>query len=317
MKGRNASKISFFDQQSKNKLQSVVLFFVIFAVFMLLAYIIGLAFSPQYTLMIFFLAVVLSLIYILLTYFNSEKIVLMAARAKPAPYDKYRREHNILDGLAIASGIPKPRLFIMPYEHINAFATGRNPKTAVVCLSQGAVKLPRDEVEGIMAHEMSHIKNYDVRFMTLVAVMIGIIAIVARVFWRSIWFGGLSDDNRKGNLIIMIVALSLMIIAPIVAKIVQLAISRRREYMADASAVQLTRNPQGLIKALTRIKNENEKVIRKPKERMRVSQAQAISPLFITSPFGKDLRSKMARGVATLFSTHPPIEKRIETLRRM
>ena len=313
------SKISFFDQQAKNKFQSVILLIGIFVIFMLLAYAISLAFGPQYTLMIFFWAIILAFFYIILTYFNAEKITLMVVRAKPADKHIYVRENNILNGLALAAGIPKPKLFIMPYKHINAFATGRNPKTAVVCLSEGATKLSRDELEGVIAHEMSHIKNYDIRFMTLVAVMVGVIAIIARVFWQSLWFGGgFHDDNKKGNIIIMIIAVSLMIIAPILVKIIQLAISRRREFMADASAVQLTRNPNGLIKALIKIKEENKKIIKEPKEKRAVSQSQAITPLFITSPFGRDLtKQKITRGIAALFSTHPPIDRRIELLKKM
>jgi heat shock protein HtpX len=194
-----------------------------------------------------------------------------------------------------------PKLYIMENSQINAFATGRNPQKSVVCVTTGALeKLNKQELEGVLSHEMSHIANYDIRFMTLTAVLVGMIAIVSEIFLRSLWFRN-SDSDNKGNAIFLIIGIILAILAPIFVQLVQLAISRKREYVADASAVKLTRTPTGLIGALKKIKSENIN----PKESRKISKTMA--PLFISNPFKN----------SDITSTHPAIEKRIEILERM
>jgi heat shock protein HtpX len=199
--------------------------------------------------------------------------------------------------MTIASGLPMPRLYIMTSKQINAFASGRDPRHSVVCVTQGALeKLDRRELEGVIAHELGHIGSYDIRYMTLVAVMVGIISIISQMFLRSFMFKGSGNDNNKGNAIFMLIGIVLAILAPICVALVQLAISRKKEFSADASAVKFTRYPPGLIGALEKIRyaNEPEKKINK-----------AVAPLFFANPF------------KNLGSTHPSIEKRIEVLKRM
>jgi heat shock protein HtpX len=191
-----------------------------------------------------------------------------------------------------------PKLYVMPSKQINAFASGRNPKNAVVCVTEGALeKLDRQELEGVLAHELGHIANYDIRYMTLIAVMVGIISILSQLFLRSLWFKSGERGDNKAQLIFMLVGVVLAILAPIIVYFIQMSISRKREFSADATAVKFTRYPQGLINALKKIKSENTE------SEKRVSKA--IAPLFISSPF------------KNWGSTHPSLEKRIEVLRKM
>ncbi|MEK6826882.1 MAG: M48 family metallopeptidase, partial [Nanoarchaeota archaeon] len=189
-----------------------------------------------------------------------------------------------------------PKLYIMNSEQINAFASGRNPEHAVVCVTEGALKkLDKKELEGVLAHELGHVGSYDIRYMTLVAVIVGMISIISEIFLRSLWFRGNSDDN-KGNAIFVIIGIVLAILAPIVVYFVQLAISRKRELNADASAVKFTRYPPGLIGALKKIKLENQ-----PEKKIN----KAVAPLFFANPF------------KNIGSTHPDIDKRIAVLEKM
>ncbi len=191
-----------------------------------------------------------------------------------------------------------PKLYVMSSSQINAFASGRNPEHSVVCITEGALdKLDKKELEGVLAHELGHIGSYDIRYMTLVSVMVGMIAIISEIFLRSLWFrGGGNNKNNNANAIFMIIGIALAIIAPIIVYIVQLAISRKREFSADASAVKFTRYPPGLIGALKKIKEEN-----KPEKKI----SKAVAPLFFANPFRE------------LGSTHPSIDKRIKVLERM
>jgi heat shock protein HtpX len=192
----------------------------------------------------------------------------------------------------------------MDSQEINAFASGRNPKNAVICVTTGALeKLNKHELEGVIAHEMSHIANFDIRFMTLTAVMIGMIAIISQIFLRSLWFGSGSNGRDNKNAVFLIIAIVVAILAPIAAQLVSLAISRKREYAADASGVKFTRYSPGLASALTKIKHEHIDV----KELQKYSKATA--PLFISDPFKKKFQN--------LFSTHPNIDDRIAKLKRM
>ena len=288
-------RIDFRDQISRNKLKSSFLIGVIFVVFVLFGYVISFAFDPGFFFIIMIISIVFSLSYLLITYYNSDKISIASVGAKKASKEKHKQYYNLIEGLTIASGMPMPKLYIMPSSQINAFASGRDPQNAVICVTEGALeKLDNRELEGVLAHELGHIASYDMRYMSLVTVMVGMIAIVSQIFLRSLWFRGGSDRN---NAIFIVIGIVMAILAPIVVHIIQLAISRKREFVADASAVKFTRYPGGLINALKKIKND----VVQPEKKI----SKAIAPLFFANPF---------KGLG---STHPPIEKRISTLERM
>jgi len=293
--------VSFHDQISRNKWKSFFLIFIVFAVLVGITYVFGLIYSDFFFVIMIF-GIIISIVYIGISYYFSDKIALASIGAKEAGDIQYRQLHNTVEGLCIASGMPKPRIYIMSDPQINAFATGRNPQNSVICVTTGALeKLNKQELEGVIGHELSHIANYDIRFMTLVSVLVGMIAIVSEIFLRSLWFRGGSDREGKGNVILMIIGLVLAILAPIIVQLVQLAISRKREFMADASSVKFTRYPRGLISALKKIDSDvSMKTHQVPK---------AVAPLFISEPFKERMSS--------LLSTHPPIKARVAALERM
>lgn len=293
------ARIDFRDQISSNKWRSFFLMLIIFIVIIALGYVISMAVGPEYFSVIMIVALLFSIFYVWFSYYNSHRIAIASVGAKEASRTQYKDYYNLVEGLTLASGLPMPKLYVMNSKNINAFASGRNPQNAVVCVTEGALeKLDRRELEGVLAHELGHIASYDIRYMTLVAVAVGMVSIISQIFLRSLWFGAGSggDDKGKGNAIFMILALVLAILAPIVVYLVQMSISRKREYSADASAVKFTRYPKGLIGALSKIKNENS-------DEKKVSKA--VAPLFISSPF------------KNWGSTHPPIEDRIKALERM
>lgn len=273
----------------------------VFVVIVALGYIISLLFDPGYTFVIMIIAIIFSLSYTLISYYNSDKIAVISAGAKKADRSHYKDYYNLVEGLTVASGLPMPKLYVMPMKQINAFASGRDPKNAVICVSEGALeKLDRRELEGVLAHELGHIGNYDMRYMTLVAVMVGMIAILSELFLRSLWLkGGGDSDNNKAGIIFLVIGIVLAILAPIVVQLVQLSISRKHEYSADATAVKFTRYPQGLIGALKKIKQDYSY------ESSEKKVSKAMVPLFFASP------------LKNLTSTHPPIEARIAALERM
>lgn len=290
-------RIDFRDQIASNKWKSFFLMFVIVVVVVALGYVISVAIAPEYFTFIMIIASLFSILYVWISYYNSHKIAIASVNAKKASREKYKQYHDLVEGLTIASGMPKPELYIMPSKNINAFASGRDPKHAVICVTEGALeKLDKKELEGVLAHELGHIASYDMRYMTIAAIMVGMVSIISQIFLRNLWFGGGSDREGKGNAVFFIIAIVLAILAPLVVQFVQLAISRKREFTADASAVKFTRYPQGLIGALEKIKRENM-----PEQKV----SKAMEPLFISNPF---------KGWG---STHPPLEKRIEVLKRM
>jgi heat shock protein HtpX len=300
-------RLSFHDQIQRNKLKSVLLIIVMFVFFLILGFLISLALDPGYFFIIMIFAVIFSLIYIVGGYRNSDKIALASVGAKKASNTEHRMLYHAVESMSIASGLPMPGVYIMESEQINAFASGRDPKNAVICVTTGMLsKLNKQELEGVIAHEMSHIANYDIRFMTLTAILVGMIAIIAQIFLRSLWFSSLSGRGRrdnKGQIIIIIIAIVAAILAPIAAQLVSLAISRKREFTADATAVKFTRYSPGLRSALEKIKHEHIS----PKDKKKYSSA--VAPLFISDPFKKKIQG--------LFSTHPPIDHRIRKLERM
>jgi heat shock protein HtpX len=257
------------------------------------------------------LAVIVSMGMAAAGYFSSDKVVLAISRARPVTKDEYPYLYNVVEGLAIAAGLPAPRCYVIDDTAPNAFATGRNPQTAVICVTTGILdKLNRVELEGVIAHEMSHIKNYDVRLQTLVVVMAGVVALLSDWILRSFfWGGGRRRGGRAGRggggagAILIVVGLALAALSPFIATIIQLAISRKREFLADASGAMLTRYPAGLASALRKISADTE-----PLE----AANKATAHLYIVNPL-KNIKGSVNR----LFSTHPPIEERIAALEKM
>lgn len=241
------------------------------------------------------------------SYFYSDKIILATSRAQKIEEKDNPQLYHIVENLAIADGLPTPEVYIMNDPSPNAFATGRDPKHAVVCVTSGILRrLNKVELEGVIAHEMSHVKNYDIRLMAVVAVLVGFVAIMGNFFMRSLWFRPSRRDNdNEGNGIFMLIGIVFAILTPIIAVLIQLAISRKREFLADASGALLTRYPEGLASAL-------EKISRDPLPTR--SATEATAHLFIVNPFkGKDTGAWFT----SLFNTHPPIQERIKILREM
>ncbi|MCR4395603.1 MAG: M48 family metallopeptidase, partial [Candidatus Saccharicenans sp.] len=256
----------------------------------------------------FILALLVSLAMAVSGYFYSDKIVLAISRARPVTREEFPFLYHTVEGLAIAAGLPTPRCYVIEDTAPNAFATGRNPRKAVICVTTGLLqKMNRLELEGVIAHEMSHIKNYDVLLQTVAVVMVGIVALLSDWLLRSLWWGGgrRRSRDRGGNAasILLLVGIVLAILSPLVAQLMQLAISRRREFLADASGAMLTRYPAGLASALRKIAADPE-----PLE----AANKATAHLYIVNPL-KNIGGKVNK----LFSTHPPIEERIAALEKM
>ncbi len=243
----------------------------------------------------------------LISYYQSDKVVLAISHARPATQEEFPYLVNTVEGLAIAAGVPMPRCYVIDDTAPNAFATGRNPRTAVICVTTGLLgKMNRAELEGVIAHEMSHIKNLDIRLQTIVVVMVGVAALLSDWMLRSVlWGGGRRGGSRdKGaGAILAVVGLLLAAFSPIIAQLLQLAISRRREFLADADGAMLTRYPAGLASALRKIAADTE-----PLE----AANKATAHLYIVNPL-KDIKGAVNR----MFSTHPPIEERIAALEKM
>lgn len=298
-----AQKLSFEDEISKNKLKSVFLIGIIFVVFLIFGYIISRFYDPGIFFFIMILSIIISLIYILVGYYKSDKIALASVNAKPASHTEHRILYHAVENMALASGLPIPKAYVMESPEINAFASGRDPRHAVICVTTGALKkLNRQELEGVIAHEMSHIANFDIRFMTLVAILVGMISIAAELFLRT---SHLSNRNRDGkaNLVLIILGIIFAILAPILTQLVSLAISRKREFGADATGVKFTRYPPGLASALKKIRDENIPLLESKK------YPKAMAPLFISDPFKKKFQN--------MLSTHPDINERINKIEAM
>lgn len=288
-------RIYFDDQITRNKRKSFFLMSVIFIVIIALGYVVSYAFAPEYFFSVIIFAVIFSFVYVAFSYYNSDKIALMSVGAKEAGKTAYKQYYNAVEGLTIASGMPMPKLYVMNSEQINAFASGRNPKNSVICVTEGTLKkLNKNELEGVISHELSHIANYDIRYITLAAVMVGMISLISQIFLRSMQFR--NSNEKKNASIFALIGILLAVLAPIFVYFVQLAISRKREFSADATAVKFTRYPPGLIGALKKIKQENS-------ADKRINRA--VAPLFFANPFNE------------IGSTHPDINKRIEVLERM
>lgn len=240
------------------------------------------------------------------SYYWSDQVVMMISGAKQIKEKDAPELFRSVENLCIGDGIPMPKVYIIDEVAPNAFATGRDPKHAAIAVTRGLLeKLDKLELEGVIAHELSHVKNYDTRLMTIVVVLVGMVALLADFFLRAQFFGGRDDDRGKSGAIFMVIAVIAAILAPISAQLIQLAISRRREFLADASGALLTRYPEGLAKALEKIAEDKTSL---------KSASSATAHLYIENPFKKGQKGNW---LSNLFMTHPPVEERIKALRAM
>ncbi|PIS41143.1 MAG: zinc metalloprotease HtpX [Candidatus Kerfeldbacteria bacterium CG08_land_8_20_14_0_20_42_7] len=295
-----------YDVIRSNKRKSVFLIAIFFLLILLIGWAVSVYEGSGSAYGIIFFAALFSIISALIGYYGGARIALTANSAQEIQKEDNPYLYRMVENLCIATGLPTPRVYIISDPSINAFATGRDPQHAHIAVTAGALeKLENEELEGVLAHELSHIQNYDIRFLTLVVVLVGTIVLLADVFFRFRIFGGRRGGRSEGaGLIFAAIALALLILSPIIAQLIKLAISRKREYLADASGVLVTRYPQGLANALRKIQNDGLKM-------QHVSNATA--HLFLSNPFG----ATKSGGMAKLFSTHPPIEDRIMALEQM
>lgn len=274
-----------------------------------LAVVVGLGYFLAYTYQspgILYIAIVFAVIMNIAGYWYSDKIALGMAKAAPASEAEYAALNHTVENLAITAGLPKPAVYVIPDAAPNAFATGRDAKHASIAVTQGLLDMmTQTELEGVLAHEMSHIGNRDILLQSMVAILVGFVSIIANIFTRSLWWGGgRSRDDGEGGNILAIVGIVFIVLSPIIATLIQLAISRKREYLADASGALLTRYPEGLASALAKIQAYGRP--------MRTAN-NATAHMYISNPFG----SRALNGISQLFMTHPPTEKRIAALRDM
>jgi heat shock protein HtpX len=310
-----------YEQITANKWKSVLMMVFFFAFVVAIGYIIGLAWGgsshPEYAFIGLGIAFTIAMVMNFISYYRSDTVALSISGAKPV--DEYMNDpnwrpiamrfDNAVEGLAIAAGLPKPKPYIIYDEAPNAFATGRNPKHAAIAATTGLLNTMSDqELQGVIGHEMSHVKNYDILLQTMTIVLVGTVILLSDIFLRTFWFGGDdSGDSGDFGLIMMVIAIVVAILAPIIAMLIQLAISRKREYLADANGALLTRYPPGLAGALRKISGDNHQLRRANK---------ATAHMYIAQPLNKE---KGARGgrMNSLFDTHPPIEDRIARLEKM
>jgi len=296
-----------YNQIDSNKRKSVILIILFIIIVATIGGFLGHLLGYGYNGLI--IALIISFLMAIFSYYKGDKVALATSKAKEITKTDNPYVWNLIENLCITAGIPMPKVYIIPDSSLNAFATGRDPKHSSIALTSGIIDaLEKTELEGVIAHELSHIKNYDIRLMTLVIILVGTIALLADFFIRSQFWGfgrkrGNSDNDGGLGIILLILGVILAILAPIIAQIMQLAISRKREFLADASGALLTRYPQGLMNALEKISSSNRPL---------QYANNATSHLFISNPFkGKK------RFMTKLFSTHPPIEERIEALKKM
>lgn len=294
-----------YSQKDSNILKTWLLMTVFLVFIILIGWLFGFVYnSPE----ILYFAVGLSLFMNFFAYWYSDKVALAMSGAKPASREAHPELFRIVENLSITAGLPMPRVYVIHGDQINAFATGRNPKHAAVAVTQGALmKLNKTELEGVLAHELSHIGNRDILISSVVVVLAGLIAILADWFLRASIWGNFREDsnNRQGGAVVLILGIVVAILAPFIATVIRLAVSRKREFLADASGALLTRYPEGLAGALEKIADDEMP--------MRYAH-NGTAHLFISNPFkGKQKTNWFAK----LFMTHPPVEERIKILRGM
>ena len=283
----------------KNKLKTGFIVTLFFAFITLLVYFVSLYFFKD-TYIAVFIGLVFASVSAIISYYNSDKMILSINNARPATREEFLQLNVSLESLCISAGLPLPKLYVMDTPALNAFATGRNPNHAVVCVTTGLLqKLDKYELEGVLGHELSHIKNYDILLSTVAIIMVGFVSILADICSRSLLYGNRDSDSKAGT-ILMIVGIIFVILSPIFASLLKLAISRNREYLADATSVEITRNKEGLISALSKLENDSTN--------MNVNKAT--ESLFIVNPLkGKERDS--------LWSTHPNTSNRIKKLQNI
>ncbi len=290
----------------KNNIKTGFIIFLFIVVITLIIYFVCMAFDLGIFSIV--IALIFSIISAWGSYYYSDRIILSLNNARPATEEEDRKLVAILDGLMVASGLEyRPRLYVVDDPQPNAFATGRNPKNSIICVTTGLLnKLDYYELEGVVAHELSHIRNYDIRLSAVVTVMVGFVVMISDFISRILFWGGVDNDrdNDRANPILMLIGLVCLILAPIFGQLMKLAISRKREYLADATAVEFTRNPDGLISALIKISDD-------PSELKTANKAT--ENMYIVNPFRKSRRKK----TSNIWSTHPSTEDRIEALRNL
>ena len=296
-------RIILEDQIKRNKLYTIIICMIMLILLFGLIFAIGVIFGfpPIISTAI---ALPIALTYIFTTYSFSVQSVIAAAKARPANIDDRKEKLFIykVEEMAIAAGLPTPKAYIQDSSDINAFATGKKPEDAIICITKGALeKLDNEELEGVIAHEMSHIMDKDILLATVTVGVVGAISLIAEIILRYLFWGGGRRERGNGNAVLFIAAIIFIILAPIFSRLTYLAISRRREYLADANGAYLTRNPEGLAKALEKIKAD---LPDDPKG------SKTVAPLYIANPFKRSLRD-------SIWSTHPPIDERIMRLREM
>ena len=300
-----------YDQISSNKRRS----FLLIAGFVLLVALVGVAVNQLigYGPIGIVIAVLFAGATAFFSYWKSDAIALAVSRAEPADPQTYRRLYNLVEGLCIAGGLPQPKIYIVDDPAPNAFATGRNPQHASIAVTTGLLNIMnRVELEGVLAHELSHIKNYDVLVSTLAVTMVGAVAVVSDVVIRMMWWNGgrtrREGDRNDGNNPLALLGFVLLLVAPIIGKVLQLAVSRRRESLADVSAVMLTRYPPGLISALEKLKADNT---------ITHSASRATAHLWIEQPVPMQADEGRLSWINKMFETHPPLDDRIAALREL
>ena len=299
--------MGIYEQISANKRKSYLLIFLFFVFVIALGYLIGFFYGSSYFGL--GLALFIGIIYFLISYYSGSNMILTMTKAKEAKKPQHTYLINTVEGIAIAAGLPKPpKVYVIEDSALNAFATGRDPEHSAITITTGLMeRLNKLELEGVIAHEMAHIKNYDIRVMMLAAVMVGLTVLLSDFLLRSFLWGGhgRDRDNNQLTVIFIVVGIVLAILAPFVGEAIKLAISRKREYLADASGAMLTRYPKGLADALKKIKDDPDPLVDHANK--------ATAHLFISTPFRKSKRSFMKN----LFSTHPDINTRIKRLESM
>lgn len=293
----------------KNQSSNIFKTWLLMSVFFVLIIFLGWFASYYYgDTTIFYVAIVFSLLMNIFSYWFSDRIVLTISGAKPASKEQYYDLYTMTENLAITAGLPMPKLYVITDAVPNAFATGRNKEHAVVAVTTGLLDvLEKNELEGVIAHELAHIGNRDILLQTVIVVLVGLVTMLADFFIRAQFHGG-RDRDSKGAGILLIIGLVLMILSPIFASLIQLAISRKREFLADATGALLTRYPEGLASALEKISTNSAG------KKMKLAN-HATAHLFISNPFGGDGKKNKVNFFAKIFSTHPPVDERVAALR--
>jgi heat shock protein HtpX len=301
-------RINLLGWKASNIRSSVVLGFLVLGLLVALGYLLAIAIDPGSAILFMVIAFLVGVVQNVVAFWFSDQIALAASRARPATLEENRYLVNITEAVAIGAGVPNPKLYVIDSPAPNAFATGRNPQHGTIAVSTGLLQmLDRQELEGVIAHEMAHIKNYDIRFMSMLAATVGAIILLRDLIYQGMRHGGVrrSRDDRDGGgqaqAIAYVLLLVLLIFAPILAILLRFAVSRKREFLADATGAYITRNPEGLASALEKLRDYKG-------EKLQVSEG--VQHMFFTNPVSR-------LNARNMFATHPPIEERIDRLRRM